>query len=243
MYSRKHLSVTAYGYGRWLHCKAKTPETCTAKGPSGERWPHAMSRAEEEALSEQLFGGGGLSDLRASSAPSSSDTAGDAGAKLPPPAGMLVTRDAETGAAVLLREGETDGRFLRATDFGAANLDVREAFTEGDCWALAHELAKRTGWKVALVTEKRHAADMWVHAAVRTPEGHLLDVRGVSTDSEMVDSFGEDAEANEVEGGYVVVDMTPAKLRRAFQGKKPIFPYDAAEFADALLRWHDGRDE
>lgn len=66
-------------------------------------------------------------------------------------------------------------------DFAA---DVIEAFTEGDCWALAEEVQKLTGWDiVGLGTADeagRSASERyWEHMAVRRPDGSILDITGL----------------------------------------------------------------
>lgn len=62
--------------------------------------------------------------------------------------------------------------------------DVIEAFTEGDCWALAEEVQKITGWDIVAIgfngdgkvfpTER-----YWEHMANRRPDGLILDITGL----------------------------------------------------------------
>ena len=72
--------------------------------------------------------------------------------------------------------------------------DVIEAFTEGDCWALAHEISALTGWGIFAVggqydyDSAETVADRgWDHMFVRHPSGYLVDIEGVHTDKAMVD--------------------------------------------------------
>lgn len=73
-----------------------------------------------------------------------------------------------------------------------------DAFTEGDCWVLAREINKRTGWKVFALGafpehvdfSKRTLNDLdWVHVVVQTPDGSYLDVDGLSTGDALVDRY------------------------------------------------------
>lgn len=56
--------------------------------------------------------------------------------------------------------------------------EVVEAFTQGDCWALATEVARVSGWTMVTLsaTDDKEA---WCHVAVWTPDGHILDIQGV----------------------------------------------------------------
>ena len=78
----------------------------------------------------------------------------------------------------------------RGNQFGFRRA-VRYAFTHGDCWALAHHLRERTGWDIVAVGIKgeehldvptRH----WAHMAVRTPNGQILDVTGLHSESDFL---------------------------------------------------------
>lgn len=59
-----------------------------------------------------------------------------------------------------------------------------EAFTCGDCWALAVEVRRLTGYPLVFVSPyaEDHDADLalfgWEHVAVRLPDGNILDVLG-----------------------------------------------------------------
>ncbi|GAA4198648.1 hypothetical protein [Actinocatenispora rupis] len=88
-----------------------------------------------------------------------------------------------TGAAVRLdfENRPTQRRGLRSVVLrpGVVDDDVREAFSWGLCHLLACALHEITGWPFG-VLEQSYAtgAWSWVHAAVITPDGLLLDVHG-----------------------------------------------------------------
>lgn len=78
--------------------------------------------------------------------------------------------------------------------------EVIEAFTCGDCWALAIEIAQLSGW-TAVTIAYRGEPDEWRHVAVRTPAGHILDVQGAWDENAWGEfwsnSVGEDWEVTE----------------------------------------------
>lgn len=72
-------------------------------------------------------------------------------------------------------------------------LEEIEAFTEGDCWLLAEALWMATGtWTLVAISaceenpvdEVLSSGIDWVHLAVRTPDGLIVDIEGVHTDLE-----------------------------------------------------------
>ncbi len=70
-----------------------------------------------------------------------------------------------------------DMRAVTKNDYGVPP-EVIEAFTCGDCWALAIEIGRLSGWTVVTIAH-RDAPDEWRHVAVVTPYGKILDVQGV----------------------------------------------------------------
>lgn len=67
--------------------------------------------------------------------------------------------------------------------FGFA-AEVIEAFTDGDCWALATALRLKTGWDIVALgfeseAEMPPAKRGWEHMAVRRPDGLILDITGL----------------------------------------------------------------
>lgn len=94
--------------------------------------------------------------------------------------------------------------------------DEQEAFTWGDCWLLARAMHNITGWQMVAVGCSGGRADGalrdWVHIAVRTPEGSILDIDGFHTDDETTARWREDfwmvsAEEGDIEVFDVDVDM------------------------------------
>lgn len=48
-------------------------------------------------------------------------------------------------------------------------------FTEGDCWVLAQELHKISGWDIVTAGDDWD----WYHAANRLPDGSIIDIMGI----------------------------------------------------------------
>lgn len=75
--------------------------------------------------------------------------------------------------------------------------DQVEAFNFGDCWRLAAEMHRLTGWQmVAVGVDYEDGVDLnsrgWAHMAVRTPDGRFADVNGVHTEDEFLDTWREE---------------------------------------------------
>lgn len=128
---------------------------------------------------------------------------------------------------------------------------LEDVFTLQWCHVLAHVLHDRTGWPVVVVGDGRTG---WVHAGVRMPDGHILDVTGRHSPADWLDDwfvamddFGHEYrdqcdgfydpadvgiyEWQEVEGDVTTVGESP-----------PAYVLEAAELtSDSLLRdlgWH-----
>lgn len=82
-------------------------------------------------------------------------------------------------------------------DFAA---DVIEAFTEGDCWALAEEVQALTGWDIVAIgmDDEPHSKPVseryWEHMANRRPDGLILDITGLHNDKHWLEGW---------DGGFV----------------------------------------
>lgn len=69
-----------------------------------------------------------------------------------------------------------------------------DAFTYGDCWALAIEVNKITGWQIVAIgcdEQSRYPENRrdWCHMANRTPEGKIIDITGISTPEETLEEW------------------------------------------------------
>lgn len=62
-------------------------------------------------------------------------------------------------------------------DFGG---EAEEAFSQGDCWVLARELHRLTGWPLKWAGS-RHGDQLtsWCHIMVQEPGGNFVDISGV----------------------------------------------------------------
>ena len=74
-------------------------------------------------------------------------------------------------------------------------LAEEEQFTVSDCAFLADEIHQRTGWPRVIVSDGPDGVAGWVHAGVLTPEGLILDVRGLHEPSDWVDQWAEGVDA------------------------------------------------
>lgn len=74
--------------------------------------------------------------------------------------------------------------------------DEHEAFSFGDCWLLARALHNITGWTMVAVGCTGGFVNGvlrdWVHIAVRTPEGQVLDIGGLHQDADVVTMWADD---------------------------------------------------
>jgi hypothetical protein len=75
---------------------------------------------------------------------------------------------------------------------GVPNSACIDAFTQGDCWALAIELSFMTGWPcVCIGTTDAYAGDEWAHVMVRMPDGMLLDIEGRHDREQVNETWGD----------------------------------------------------
>lgn len=98
-------------------------------------------------------------------------------------------------------------------------------YTEGDCWALALALHRKTGWPmVALGYEDEESTPYtergWVHVVVRTPDDRLLDVRGVRDEESCAREF--------LWSNYSFFEVTARELLLDFEPDDPRDPSPAS---------------
>ena len=99
--------------------------------------------------------------------------------------------------------------------------------TRGACGLVAMQLSEATGWPVVVLTTSDH--QLWVHAAVRTPSGMVIDASGASAggqhildDDVFYGSFEEDELAlsdgevwlADVPAGVAIEDRTEDRADR-----------------------------
>lgn len=76
------------------------------------------------------------------------------------------------------------------TLFGEAMVSDVQRFTEGDCWILAVEIHRLTGWQMqAFHWGLKEALPDW-HVWVQTPQGFCLDIEGLHTKEELMKKHG-----------------------------------------------------
>jgi hypothetical protein len=74
-------------------------------------------------------------------------------------------------------------------------LDDERLFTERYCEVLAKALHERTGWPIVVVSDGPDGVVGWLHAAVRRPDGMIVDIEGVHTADGWLERWGEWADA------------------------------------------------
>jgi hypothetical protein len=124
----------------------------------------------------------------------------------------------------------TGSKPLPSQSFSFPKETVR-AFTEGDCWVLAEEVRKMTGWSKVAVgyddTEEGQKPDFyWLHVANRLPDGRLLDITGIHSDEEFIDRWGAP-----VSDSY----LFPVDDPSYFDHVEPEYNIDARRVADVLI--------
>lgn len=81
-------------------------------------------------------------------------------------------------------DSEGDAYFFHISDKDS------EAFTQGDCGIFADELHRATGWPQVLIGENGPDGE-FEHIAVRAPDGRILDVTGIQSESTIKKAWAE----------------------------------------------------
>lgn len=113
-------------------------------------------------------------------------------------------------------------------------IDLVQSFTEGDCWVLAMSVHKATGWTIVAVgaceedpVEETVGGPDWVHMAVRTPTGTIVDVEGIHTDEEKyLERWWDAATDRYCEPDVYLFDVTDRELFDSLtigQGHVPLY--------------------
>lgn len=122
--------------------------------------------------------------------------------------------------------------------------DEQEAFTFGDCWLLARAMHNITGWQMVAVGCTGGAVDGmlrdWVHIAVRTPQGLILDINGLHTDDEVRDQWqGEFWMVSDEEGVIEIFDIDVAFWEGLTDDQSARYPeVDPSLSAQRLLAYY-----
>jgi hypothetical protein len=149
----------------------------------------------------------------------------------------------------------TDGKFAEKTGatpevglapvipFQESPLDEQDIsdFTGGDCNHLAQRLHERLGWEPVIITTDGHG---WTHAAVRGPDGHVLDATGISdgdhilNDDRYADAFTD--EELEAADDILLTEMPPTEREFIATEFQTYSDRDRVErVADQLISWLD----
>jgi hypothetical protein len=87
--------------------------------------------------------------------------------------------------------------YVEKNDFGF-EPDIIEAFTNGDCWALAIELSRQSGYPVVTMSTEDDRGE-WCHVGVELPNENVLDARGEYEVEAWFDEFSMEPEYSEIE--------------------------------------------
>lgn len=108
--------------------------------------------------------------------------------------------------------------------FGYASNEVK-AFTDGDCWELARQIHLVSGYTLVTLGSEEEASD-WYHAAVRLPDGRIVDIEGVWEEMAWLASWGERMYHNSLVCNEWELTALLADLR-ASEITEPWFPESA----------------
>lgn len=97
-------------------------------------------------------------------------------------------RDARGRFGIQERTSPRDGNKITEED--------ESLFTGNACHVLAVELNRATGWPVVVLQDEETEYGIgWVHMAVRTPSGSILDAQGEHDEADWLDHWAEYADA------------------------------------------------
>jgi hypothetical protein len=143
------------------------------------------------------------------------------------PAKVAPDKAATQQAAMIAKVGAMTTPF---DTYDLVDENIIHTFSNADCWALALELHEMTGWDLVGFGEELYEDDDdivqrgWVHAAVRTPAGMIVDINGVQHEGDVFDGLPEEAEES------FTTDVS------LFKGTTRYYPdVDANEWAKKLL--------
>lgn len=219
---RKHISED----GQVRTCKAKTPETCTAKGPNGEKAEHFTNEAEARKRSEEILA------EQYDNFPISKKSNK---AKTEEPKEFYV--EDNWGDVMPVKAGEL-------------NEETKSLFRQGQCLALATQLANKFGTDklLAIVEEQESDEFLWDEEAndfvydedgneiIKTEkvihhfyaidkDGNAWDIDGIAPKSIEVQKFYEDRD-------YITEVGTVSELTNKHEGWMSEQNY---EFADTVV--------
>lgn len=112
---------------------------------------------------------------------------------------------------------------------------AEEAFTLGDCWALAQALQRSQGYPLVVITSDTNPEDFWVHALVRLPSGLLADITGAHGEEELLGRWGISVMHSDLLEGSVVFHEVPPEEYSQFFDEHLAFQEDPEEWAETLL--------
>lgn len=116
--------------------------------------------------------------------------------------------------------------------------EVVEAFTFGDCWALALAMTTRTGWSVVTLVSGEDPMD-WYHCGVHTPEGTILDIQGEWDEQDWVEHWEDFSEVNAACAEY----WTAAEFQPQTNGLACRYDEDPDDWGKLLLSSHAATTE
>ncbi|WP_325705952.1 hypothetical protein [Amycolatopsis sp.] len=88
---------------------------------------------------------------------------------------------------------------------GVIDDEARRAFTNGQCHALALALNEETGWPMVQVGVHGYGG-IPRHWMVETPNGDLLDIKGLSTYEDVADRWAGDIVSGEPEDAWALYE-------------------------------------
>lgn len=112
---------------------------------------------------------------------------------------------------------DTEGRDKNG-ELPHVTYEEDEMFSNGDCWRLANDIHKKHGYDYALFyvvvdedDDKRSQDEGWFHMANFTPEGDIIDIRGVKGEG---DAYSEWSEFMADDGEIEIARITPEEYEK-----------------------------
>lgn len=69
------------------------------------------------------------------------------------------------------------------------DVEIVDAFTNGDCWRLALSLNSLAGLPIYAVCSLDCPRDTWCHVFNQLPDGSFIDIMGIHSESEMLSKW------------------------------------------------------
>lgn len=106
----------------------------------------------------------------------------------------LVASESDHQVAKAEQPRDADGRWATTGGVFPTDPEIIEQYSSTDCWKIAYEIHKRTGWPIISLDDSESEGDpagsgWWFHVVVQRPDGMLVDVNGAHTPEQVADHW------------------------------------------------------